>query len=297
MGYGAYSHDRHREATTHRAAGASFRASGLHPLMNPRGLVVRESRDSEEHPNSVPIIFALDVTGSMGGIPRDLATRSLPTFMKSIIDAGVPDPQVLFLAVGDAVHDRAPLQVGQFESSDELMDQWLTNVWIESGGGPGTMESYELAFHFAARHTSTDAWERREQRGYLFVTGDENPWPAVTPEAIAAIYGDALEAEIPTEDIVAEARERWNCFFLIPRPERVSVCGERWAALLGPACIVFESPDDIALGAASLVALTERTLPSLEALEAHLVASGSAPERAAAIARALRPWAESLPPA
>lgn len=39
---------------------------------------VRECRDSEEHPETTPIIIALDVTGSMGRIPHDLVKNQLP---------------------------------------------------------------------------------------------------------------------------------------------------------------------------------------------------------------------------
>jgi hypothetical protein len=42
--------------------------------MNPR-YFFQESRDSEVHPNSVPIILGLDVTGSMGHIPYDLIRK------------------------------------------------------------------------------------------------------------------------------------------------------------------------------------------------------------------------------
>jgi len=83
--------------------------------MNPFGVNARESRDSPAHPKSISIAFALDVTGSMGAIPDLLARKELPTFMKSLLDLGVDDPQVLFLFVGDATSDHGPLQVGQYE--------------------------------------------------------------------------------------------------------------------------------------------------------------------------------------
>lgn len=38
---------------------------------------IRECRDSEEHPESLPIIIALDVTGSMGMVPHSLITGGL----------------------------------------------------------------------------------------------------------------------------------------------------------------------------------------------------------------------------
>jgi hypothetical protein len=45
---------------------------------------------------SIPIIVALDVTGSMGRIPHDLAKVGLPNMMGGIIEHGIPRPQILF---------------------------------------------------------------------------------------------------------------------------------------------------------------------------------------------------------
>ena len=46
-----------------------------------------------------------------------------------------PKSSWAFVAVGDATCDRAPLQVGQFESAAKEMDQWLTWSFLEGGGG------------------------------------------------------------------------------------------------------------------------------------------------------------------
>jgi hypothetical protein len=84
-----------------------FKQSNCHPLMNPKGVRLRESRDSADHPQSLGIVFALDVTGSMGQIPKIMATQQLPSFMKTLLECQVPDPQLLFMAVGDAISDNA----------------------------------------------------------------------------------------------------------------------------------------------------------------------------------------------
>lgn len=79
---------------------------------------IRESRDSEEHPESLPVFIALDETGSMGSIPDKMIRDYLPKLMDSIIDSiGVKHPQILFMGVGDHECDYCPCQVGQFESS------------------------------------------------------------------------------------------------------------------------------------------------------------------------------------
>lgn len=111
------------------------RRARIHESMMPQKALLREARDSENHPNSVPIVFALDVTGSMGHIPHYLVKEGLPNLMGSMIQRGVLDPQVLFLPIGDHECDHYPLQVGQFESGDEELDIWLTRTFIEGGGG------------------------------------------------------------------------------------------------------------------------------------------------------------------
>lgn len=171
MGHGSYSHAAHHALLADRATQSDsevFAQSGTHALMDPKGLTVRESRDSADHPQSMPIVFALDVTGSMGDIPRTLARRDLPTFMTLLTNANVADPQLLFMAIGDAHSDSAPLQVGQFESTAELMDQWLTWSYLEGGGGGSGEESYELAFYVAAEHMDTDSHAKRGKKAICF---------------------------------------------------------------------------------------------------------------------------------
>ena len=167
MGGGTYSSTtRHERAVTSgyysKPKEEIFKQREINNAMNPYGISIRESRDSVEHPNSLAIILALDVTGSMGSIPHHLVKDGLPDIMQGIIDKGLKDPQLLFLAIGDhECGDKAPLQVGQFESSDELLDKWLTDVFLEGGGGSNEGESYLLAWYFASLHTSIDCLEKR----------------------------------------------------------------------------------------------------------------------------------------
>ena len=151
-------------------------ARSVHPDLDPFDVGRRESRDSDEHPQSLAIAVLFDVTGSMGGVPRTLQ-KKLPKLLGLLKDSGyVSDPQLMFGAIGDATCDRAPLQVGQFES-DNRMDGDLERILLEGGGGGQKTESYELAMYFMARHTATDCFEKRGKRGYLFIIGDEMPYP------------------------------------------------------------------------------------------------------------------------
>lgn len=299
MGHGNYSHTAHAALVADRSSASYrevFKQQQCHPLMNPHGIKMRESRDSEDHPNTLAIAFALDVTGSMGDIPKLLATKELPTFMKLVTACGIPDPQLLFMAIGDATSDNAPLQVGQFESTAELMDQWLTWSYLEGGGGGSGSESYELAFYMLAQHTDIDCWVKRKKRGYLFMTGDELPYPAVSRHQVQALTGQNLDEDIPIEEVIAAAAETYHLFFLVPDLKRRRNCERRWRDLLGDNVICMESPEDTCAVAAAIVGLTERALPDLDTLVKTLTANGITKERASATVRALRSYADLLDP-
>jgi hypothetical protein len=297
VGYGSYSYAAHQAITSAREAAPTqsvFAQRECHPLMRPHGIEVRECRDSPEHPSTLPIVLALDVTGSMGEIPAQLAKRELPHLMKALLDHGVRDPQVLFLAVGDAFHDRAPLQVGQFEATAELMDQWLTWSWLEGGGGPHGNESYELALWFVARHVETDALRMRNKRGYLFMTGDEKPYPALSRDAVRSVLGDEIDDDVLLRDLVEDVRRGIEPFFLIPDLERRAAIESTWRDLLGDRVIAMESPHDTTNVIGAIVAMNEGALPDLEAVGRMLEGRGTDRERIGAVIRALRPWAASL---
>jgi len=294
MGHGNYSQAAHAAIIADRANDAHrevFTQRQCHPLMNPHGMGVREARDSADHPHSLGIVFALDVTGSMGAIPNSLATRELPTFMALLTACGVRDPQLLFMAIGDATSDDAALQVGQFESTAQLMDQWLTWSYLEGGGGGTGEESYELAFYVAAQHMEMDCWTKRRKKGYLFLTGDEHPYPAVSRHQIDTLIGDKLDEDIPIAEVIAAAAETFHIFFLVPDLQRRQNCERRWRDLLGDRVICMEAPEDACAVAASLVALTEKSVAGIDALAPTLTANGIAGDRISAIIRAVRPYA------
>ena len=218
MGGGSYSQER-RSTTTdslRSKSDAEIFSSHFHASMNPKGVFLRESRDSEEHPNSVPIIIALDVTGSMTHIPSDLVRRGLPHIMGKIIESGVADPQVMFMAIGDHITDNAPLQISQFESSDETLDMWLTRVWLEKGGGGNRGESYSLAHFFANNYIQTDAWDKRKQKGFLFTIGDERFHEIVAGSALKEIMGIDEVSTFNSLDEIKKAQEKWNVYHIIP---------------------------------------------------------------------------------
>jgi hypothetical protein len=295
MGYGNYSIDAHQALLRGRKnipAQQVFQQSKCHPLMNPKGVKLRESRDSAGHSQSQGIVFALDVTGSMGEIPRLMATQQLPAFMKILTDCKIPDPQLLFMAVGDATSDSAPLQVGQFESTAELMDQWLTWSYLEGGGGGSGEESYELGMYFLATHTEMDCMVKRKQRGYLFMTGDEMPYPSLSKHVVDAVIGDRLDDDLTCEEIVAELQKTFIPFFIIPDRSRARRCERRWRDLLGDNVLCLDAPVDVCYVTAGAILLNERRVSDLKGLAKILEDAGLPSDRQNEVIQSLTPFAE-----
>lgn len=248
MGSTCYSHsDR-----TLRAASAGYHTKSvtdiftqqkegkIHKEMDPKNFKVREARDSEAHPATIPIILGLDVTGSMGHIPHDLIKDGLPKLMGNLIQRGAKDAAVCFVAVGDHENDRHPLQAGQFESGDAELDMWLTRTYLEGGGGGNAGESYLLAWYFAARRTVTDSMEKRKKKGFLFTVGDEPNLDVLPISALKEVTGDESQKSFSADDLLKEAQQSYNVFHIeVTRSDREgkSRARQQWKQKLGQNCV------------------------------------------------------------
>jgi hypothetical protein len=257
----------------------------VHPKMNPRGVGVRESRDSDVHPQSHAVVVLFDVTGSMQGVPRVLQAH-LPKLMGLLIRKGYLDhPQILIGAIGDATCDAAPLQVGQFESGIEIEED-LGKLYLEGGGGGHITESYELALYFMARHTAIDCYEKRGQRGYLFVIGDEIPYAKVKRQEVGAFIGDGLQSSLPVEEVVAELQRTYDVYYVLPKMTsnwNNPAVHRRWVELLGQNALRLEEPAAICELIASTIGVAEGKV-DLEHLTDDLQEAGSS----AALAQVVR---------
>ncbi len=266
MGSGLWSTDVYDAAAQYRAAAGTSAfahsdsgATRTHPALDPYGVTSRESRDSAEHPQSLAIAVLFDVTGSMRHVPRVLQSK-LPQLLGLLLRKGyATDPQIMFGAIGDATCDRAPLQVGQFES-DNRMDDDLGRILLEGGGGGQKTESYELAMYFMARHTATDCYEKRGRRGYLFLIGDEMAYSRVKRREVARVIGAGIEADIPLAGIVAEVTRKWDTYYILPAG--ASYAGDHevlssWRELLGQNVIEIGDLDAVCEAIALTVGLGE----------------------------------------
>lgn len=201
-----------RGKSTHEVYGSTK----INANLDPKGVKIRESRDSADNPNATPVIVALDVTGSMGMIADNIAREGLGTLFSGILDRKpISDPHIMFMGVGDvAAGDRAPLQVSQFEADKRIIEQ-LTQLWLEHGGGGNMFESYHLPWYFAAMHTVHDSFEKRGKRGYLFTVGDERVPAPLTKADIKTVCGEDVERDYTAQELLDLARRTYDVFHVV----------------------------------------------------------------------------------
>ena len=232
----------------------------VHPTLDPFGVKARESRDSDDHPNSQAVAILFDVTGSMGKIPETLQ-KKLSELNGLLVRKGyIENPQILFGAIGDirggivamgepgfVRGDIAPLQAGQFES-DNRMDENLENLYLEGGGNGQKRESYGLADYFIARHTDIDCWNKRRRKGYFFTIGDEMAWLDINRFEVKKIIGDHLAKDVSLEEIVREVRQRYHRYHIYPLGASYDNDPEVegfWKKLLGEGFLKLDDPEAV----------------------------------------------------
>jgi hypothetical protein len=207
--YARYSHTTLKGRSTNEV----FTQRSVNPHMDPMKITMRESRDSDENPESTAIIIGLDETGSMG-VCLDAAIRGLGSLVNELYTRKpVTDPHLMFIGVGDITCDSGPLQVSQFEADIRIAEQ-LQNIWLERRGGGNDSESYTLPWVFAAMKTSIDCWEKRQKKGYIFTVGDEPPPTTLRASHLASV-GLTVDHDISSEEALRMACEKYHVFHLM----------------------------------------------------------------------------------
>ena len=195
-----------------------FVSRSLDPMLNPKD-VLRECCDNEEHPATVPVILALDVTGSMGQAAVEVAKR-LNIIMTKLYQR-VKDVEFMIMGIGDFAYDKTPLQVSQFESDIRIAEQ-LDKVYFEFGGGGYGFESYTAAWYFGVNHVKLDAWDRGA-KGLIITMGDEGINPYLPGQALERVIGRRFDHDVETEELYQQACERYDLYHLFVKHENFRI--------------------------------------------------------------------------
>jgi hypothetical protein len=211
--FASYSHSKGKsyDSSTGRiTSGQEFTAIKIDPTLDPKN-VVRECANSNEHPNTIPVILALDVTGSMGPACQETA-EALGVIMTDLYTK-FKDIEFCIMGIGDLSYDRAPIQMSQFESDVRIAES-IDKIYREGGGGGNGFESYTAAWYMGLCHTKLDAYDKQGRKGIIITMGDEPLNPYLPGDPLSQVTGDSIESNIETSDLYQEVIKKFDVFHI-----------------------------------------------------------------------------------
>lgn len=259
-----------------RSGRAAKKASPLLNILDEDGNPkVRESRDSDVHPNSTPIVIAFDETGSMGENPSLIQEDLKKLFGLVQRKNYLSDPQIAIGAYGDAYCDSVPIQFGQFESGNEV-DEELENVYVEGCGGGNDGETSALIPYYVSKYVKTDAWDKRKKKGYLFLIGDECSLD-LNANTLKKFIGEKNTQGVKAEDAFKMAQEKWEVYFLLINnfSAQSQDSKKKYSRYIGKDhVIIIESGSVVAGIIAAIIGANEDTVDNEDELGKDLVDAG-----------------------
>jgi len=239
-----------------------------------------------------PIVFALDVTGSMGDWSKIIYDKMPMFYGQIMMQKYLTDPSVSFCAVGDYTCDVAPIQVSEFGQAKEI-DQLISKIYLESGGGGGYTESYEFPAYFYLNNVKLENTETP----FFFVTGDEAFYDTIPKEQIEHHLGVKCQKSVDSYEIWKNLMLKYNVF-LIKKPyshkKDDKVIYNQWKSAIGEERILSISTPkaciDVVLGA---IAITSKTR-TLDEYIKDMVERGQTSERVNEVTKALKPYWEKM---
>lgn len=223
MGGGRFNMNAYKQqasAAAERPYDGGFKATSMCDEFDPKKVTTRYSKTGpfNRFRNVISVLIGLDVTGSMGDIPKDLLQGSLGNLITDLEKTFLrpnENLQICFTGVGDALNDVAPLQVAHFESDNRTAQQ-LQKLWLEGQGGGNGAESYHLVWWYGANKTQLNYVLQENRKGILITVGDDNVHPKLTATEIRKHLDPTYEgADISNAKLLEAAREQYEVYHII----------------------------------------------------------------------------------
>ena len=201
-------------------------------------------------------------------------------------------PGVSFCAVGDYNSDEAPLQVSEFGQGKEI-DQLISKIYLEGGGGGGYTESYETAAYFYTEYVETPLSEMP----FFFITGDEAFYEKIPAETVRKMTGRDPDYDVNSQEAWKNLMKRYNVF-LIKKPyhneKNELIIKKQWYSTIGKERVLeIETPKaciDVILGA---IAITSGTR-NLETYINDMEKRDQSQQRIIEVSKALKLYADMI---
>lgn len=194
-----------------RVEGQTFESRHLDESLNPRRFTVRECANNDEHPNTIPVILALDVTGSMGEACSETAA-ALGVIITNLYKK-FNDIEFCVMGIGDLAYDNGPIQMSQFESDIRIAEA-LDKVWMEHGGGGNAYESYTAAWYMGLKRTKLDCFDKQGRKGIIITMGDEPLNPYLPKDALNDAIGATEQSDVETPELYHQASEKFDIYHI-----------------------------------------------------------------------------------
>lgn len=199
------------DASSGRVSGQVYKARHLDPSLDPKKFLLRECVNSEEHPNTIPVILGLDVTGSMGSACKETA-EALGVIITNLLKK-FKDVEFCVMGIGDLAYDIAPIQMSQFES-DVRIAEALDKIYMEHGGGGNAFESYTAAWYMGLKKTKLDCFDKQGRKGIIITMGDEPLNPYLPVAALNGAINGTEQADVNTEELYKEVCKKFDVYHI-----------------------------------------------------------------------------------
>ena len=192
--------------------GQTFESSYMPAELDPKN-VIRECCNSKEHPNTLPVILALDVTGSMGSACQRTAEALGPIILNLLEKYKDRDIEFMIMGIGDVECDRCPIQASQFES-DVRISKAIDKIYMEHGGGGNMYESYTAAWYFGLNQTKLDCYDKQGRKGVIITMGDEPLNPYLERRGLNEATGRSEQDRVETGALYSRAKEKFDIYHI-----------------------------------------------------------------------------------
>lgn len=227
------------------------RQNGLHPTLDPRNYKDKNMLCSAKN----PVVFALDVTGSMCEWPQIIYDKMPMFFGQIMMNKYINDLQISFCAVSD-YGDEITLQVTEFSNAHEI-DERISLLYLGGGMGPLVRhEAYEASAFFYSYMVDLPNCEIP----FFFLTCDEDFYPEVASYRLKKKLGrDSQFDPIKGKKIFQDLQRKYNVFIIKkPYNDKNIEKGEldQWISAVGKERIlIIDNPKasiDLIMGAIAL---------------------------------------------
>jgi hypothetical protein len=191
----------HKRDVDHaKDAGSAYQGTASQGLAPPVGKTLHSD-------SPTPLVFAVDVTGSMGEWPGIIFNK-LPVLYNEA-KLWLPEIDISFAAIGDAYCDRYPVQICDF-AKDRDLEQHINSIFPEGGGGGQTQESYELFAYYYLKHCDIP----QAQKALFVYCGDEGFYEKIRRQHVQTFFGDVVTEDIDAYHVFGQLGKKFEVYNL-----------------------------------------------------------------------------------